>query len=46
LIFDGEHFGAIGGETLRKTSDYERAHDRYDLDIAGGASKLTIETYQ
>lgn len=46
LAFDGEHFGAIGGETLRKTPDYDRAADRYDIDIAGGASKLTIETYQ
>ncbi len=43
LAFDDQHFGAIGGETRLRTSDYGGAVHRYDISIAGGASDLTIE---
>jgi hypothetical protein len=42
LAFDEQHFGAIGGETRLQTPDYEGAADRYDIEVSGGASKLTV----
>jgi hypothetical protein len=44
LTFDDQHFGAIGGETRLQTPDYEGAADRYDIEVSGGASKLTVDT--
>jgi hypothetical protein len=44
LAFDDQRFGAIGGETRLQTSDYEGAADRYDIEVSGGASKLTVDT--
>jgi hypothetical protein len=43
LTFDDQHFGAIGGETRLQTPDYEGAADRYDIEVSGGASKLTVD---
>jgi hypothetical protein len=45
LTFDDQHFGAIGGGVRLATTGYSSAADRYDISIAGGASRLTIETY-
>lgn len=45
LIFDEQHFGAIGGGVRLATSGYTSASDRYEINIAGGASRLTVETY-
>ncbi len=42
--FDDQQFGALGGEMRWEGPDYEGATDRYDIDIAGGASQLTIDT--
>jgi hypothetical protein len=42
LAFDEQRFGAIGGETRLQTPDYEGAADRYDIEVSGGASKLTV----
>jgi hypothetical protein len=44
LAFDEQRFGAIGGETRLQTNDYDGAADRYDLEVTGGASKLTVDT--
>jgi hypothetical protein len=43
LAFDDQHFGAIGGETRLQTPDYGDAADRYDIEVSGGASKLTVD---
>jgi hypothetical protein len=45
LIFDEQYFGAIGGGVRIATTDHSRAADRYDIVVAGGASRLTVETY-
>jgi hypothetical protein len=44
LAFDDQRFGAVGGELSLRSPDYERASDRYDITITGGASGLTIDT--
>lgn len=44
LTLDDQHFGAIGGETRLQTPDYEGVADRYDIEVSGGASKLTVDT--
>ena len=43
LALDDQHFGAIGGETRLQTPDYEGAADRYDVEVSGGASGLTVD---
>jgi hypothetical protein len=45
LTFDDQHFGAIGGGVRLATAGYSSGANRYDISIAGGASRLTIETY-
>ena len=42
LAFDGQRYGAIGGETRLETPNAEAAEDRYLIEIAGGASELTV----
>jgi hypothetical protein len=44
LTMDTYHFGAVGGPVRWESADYRNASDRYDLEIRGGASKLTIAT--
>lgn len=44
LAFDEQRFGAIGGEMRLQTIAYDGAADRYDLEVTGGASKLSIDT--
>jgi hypothetical protein len=46
LIFDGERYGAIGGETRLESRDLEAANGRYDIEVTGGASRLTISTVE
>jgi hypothetical protein len=43
LAFDDQRFGAVGGELSLRSPDYERASDRYDITITGGASGLIID---
>jgi len=43
LDFDDQHFGAIGGATRMETAGYADAADRYDIEVAGGAARLTID---
>ncbi|MCI0393549.1 MAG: cell wall-active antibiotics response protein, partial [Chloroflexi bacterium] len=42
LRFDGQRFGAIGGETSLESPNFDRATSRYDICIAGEAHNLTI----
>jgi hypothetical protein len=44
LAFDEQRFGAFGGEMRLQTNDYDGATDRYDVEVTGGASKLSIDT--
>jgi hypothetical protein len=43
LVFDDERFGAVGGEIRLETLGAETAANRYNLEIGGGASRLTVE---
>jgi hypothetical protein len=43
VAFDDQRFGAVGGELSLRSPDYERASDRYDITITGGASGLTLD---
>jgi hypothetical protein len=43
LVFDEQSHGAVGGETSLQSPDYEHAADRYDIEVSGGVSGLTIE---
>jgi DNA-binding MarR family transcriptional regulator len=42
LEFDGQRFGAIGGDLRLGTPGWELARDRYDIEARGGASRLGI----
>ena len=43
LVLDEQRHGAVGGETSLQSPDYEHAAHRYDIEVSGGASGLTIE---
>jgi DNA-binding MarR family transcriptional regulator len=43
LVFDEQTHGAVGGETSLQSPDYDDAADRYDIEVSGGVSGLTIE---
>jgi DNA-binding MarR family transcriptional regulator len=43
LVLDEQRHGAVGGETSLQSPDYEHAADRYDIEVSGGVSGLTIE---
>jgi hypothetical protein len=42
LELDRQYLGAVGGPVRLETPDYLNADDRYDLEIGGGASKITV----
>jgi hypothetical protein len=42
LVFDAEGWGAIGSPTRMTTPGAEEAPDRYEIEIGGGANRLTI----
>jgi hypothetical protein len=42
LTFDGERYGTIGGDTRLETANARSDDDRYEIEIAGGARKLTV----
>jgi hypothetical protein len=42
LAFDGRRFDARGGETRLETANAAGASDRYEIEILGGASGLTV----
>jgi len=43
LGLDRQYLGAIGGPIQLETPDYATAGDRYELDIRGGASRVTVD---
>ncbi len=43
LGLDRQYLGAIGGPIQLETPDYATAGDRYELDICGGASRVTVD---
>ena len=42
LALDDQYFGAVGGPVRLETPDYSAAADRYEVEIGGGASKITV----
>jgi DNA-binding MarR family transcriptional regulator len=42
LAFDAQRLGAVGGATRLATPDWETATDRWSIELAGGASDLTV----
>jgi hypothetical protein len=42
LAFDGQRYGAIGGEVQLSSQGFEDAADRFAVDVRGGASGLTV----
>ncbi|HSK16533.1 MAG TPA: hypothetical protein VK915_10230 [Gaiellaceae bacterium] len=42
LTFDEQRLGAIGGEIRLESAGSDQAPDRYEIDIGGGTSALTI----
>jgi DNA-binding MarR family transcriptional regulator len=43
LALDEQRHGTVGGETSLQSPDYEHAAHRYDIEVTGGVSGLTIE---
>jgi hypothetical protein len=43
LTADGTKHSVLGGDVNWQTSDYDSAADRYDLQISGGASNVTVD---
>jgi DNA-binding MarR family transcriptional regulator len=46
LEFDGQRFGAIGGDVRLASTGWELAGDRYAIEVRGGASRLEINETQ
>jgi AcrR family transcriptional regulator len=42
LVLDDLRLGAVGGQTRWESPGYATAEDRYDVEVGGGASGLTI----
>jgi hypothetical protein len=43
LTLDDQRFGAIAGHARVTTGPWQQATSGYDIEIAGGASRLTVE---
>jgi DNA-binding MarR family transcriptional regulator len=43
LTCDGRHIASSGGDRHWATPDYKRAADRYDIQVTGAASDLTVD---
>jgi class 3 adenylate cyclase len=43
LTFDDERFGAVGGQTVWQSANYDTATDRYDITILRGAKAVTVD---
>jgi len=43
LTFDGRRIGAAGGDLDLQGRDYERATDRYEISVTGGANNLNVD---
>ena len=42
LTFDEQSFDAVGGKVRLQSTGYVGAHDRYEIEVSGGASEVTI----
>jgi len=45
LVFDGTQTGGFGGLSRLQSPEYGGGDDRYQIRFAGGASKVTIDTF-
>jgi DNA-binding MarR family transcriptional regulator len=46
LLFDGQSIGAVGGYVSLHSEDYdENAPDRYEVEISGGATNVSVDTF-
>ena len=43
LTFDEQSFDAVGGTVRLQSSGYDGASDRYEIEVSGGASKVTVQ---
>ncbi|MFI1395486.1 hypothetical protein [Streptomyces sp. NPDC020681] len=43
LTLDNQHLDAVGGGLDLTSPDYETTEDRYDIEVVGGASSLTVD---
>jgi class 3 adenylate cyclase len=46
VSFDDQFYKAVGGEASWKTSDFEQAADRYEIDFARGVRDLVVDTLE
>jgi class 3 adenylate cyclase len=44
LTLDDQRFRAVGGELNWQTPDFDRAADRYDINVSRGARRLVVDT--
>jgi class 3 adenylate cyclase len=44
VSFDDQFYKAVGGEASWKTSDFEQAADRYEIDFARGVRDVVVDT--
>jgi hypothetical protein len=42
LTFDGQSFDAVGGTVRLRSTGYDEAAARYEIEVSGGASEVTI----
>jgi DNA-binding MarR family transcriptional regulator len=43
LTFDEQSFDALGGKVRLQSPGYDGASDRYEIDVSGGASEVTVQ---
>ena len=43
LTFDEQSFDALGGKVRLQSPGYDEASDRYEIEVSGGASALTVQ---
>jgi class 3 adenylate cyclase len=46
VSFDDQFYKAVGGEASWKTSDFDQAADRYDIDFSRGVRDLVVDTLE
>ena len=42
LTFDEQSFGALGGKVRLQSPGYDAASDRYEIEVSGGASEISV----
>ncbi len=43
LTFDEQSFDAVGGKLRLQSPGYGSASDRYEIEVSGGASEVTVQ---